>query len=443
MKGKQIVTEADSGEPLEIPLGIDLGGAAHEFEGLSRLAPDEARGLDEEEAPDPVAAIDFQHMLGAAPSADLALLRLRPDPGPDGEGPGEAALEAAAERLWRAHRPPLPIAFDEGDLVLALPLDVAWSSVAATASHALGVDPIVGLVELRTVISPGQALRASAAAVEEAEQAGRAVATRTAADEAAAHRERQVVESLLESLRSGEGLRLVAQPAYDVATRALVGAELLLRHESESHGSIGPAEFLPIAARAGILDQVERWVLDAALERIGAWQGAGVLGVPISINVSAADFLAEDFADRLAAGIERSAVDPAQVVLEVPEEGVVASADAARARVEQMHALGVAVALDDVGASDTGLTGLRQLPVDALKVHRSFVLGMERDTSMAALVRGVISLAGALGMRTCAAGVETGAQLITLGEFGCDAVQGYLLSRPLELSAFEELMGQA
>ncbi|MEL6716736.1 MAG: EAL domain-containing protein, partial [Planctomycetota bacterium] len=181
----------------------------------------------------------------------------------------------------------------------------------------------------------------------------------------------------------------------------------------------------------------------AAIDSVREWSEAGQLPFPISVNVATEDLFTEDFVASLGARIEAAGIDPALLRLEVPEAGVLADLDRATERLEELRALGVSLALDDFGGEDTpGVADLKRLPIDVLKVHRSFVLGMEAEPSLDALVRGVITLAGALGIQTVAAGVETEAQLEHLAEYGCSAVQGFLLSPPLSRDAFEAKLAE-
>lgn len=355
---------------------------------------------------------------------------------------------AIGQAIIDAHRPEGGVG-DHGDgigLVMMLPDGLGWATVLATAEGALpeGATVTAGLADAG---GTGQALAvgvrlAERAARDAAERGERAMA-RSLADENAEAHEDEVVKSLVASLESGTGLRLVFQPRYDAReTSRMVGAEALLRHECEHLGNIGPAEFLPIAERAGIRSRVESWVIDAGLDAIAAWEERGALDVPISINVAPEDALREGFAAELGEKIEERGVDPAHVRLEIPEAGVARDFDLAEARLGALRELGIGVALDDVGAGErSAVADLRRLPIDQLKVHRTFVLGMESSEGVAALVRGVVSLAGALGIETVAAGVESEGQLASLVEFGCSSVQGFMLSKPLEAEAFGRLLG--
>ena len=368
---------------------------------------------------------------------------------PSISGEAQADPRRVAEIIAEIHHPVGGVGVTVNDsgapcLVFGLPDGVSWSTVATTAEHAggeAGVAVFAGLADAFVLDqSLDDAVRMAGRAAEMALETGEMALARSLADEQAEERESEILASLLASLESGEGLRLVFQPKFDAGTREIVGGEALLRHECENLGSIGPAEFLPLAARAGILRRVERWVVGAAIDAIAEWEQLGVLRVPISINVAPVDFLQQDFAVELQAKIEEAGIDPGHLRIEVAEAGVIDNIDLAVERLAAVQDLGVSVALDDFGAAENErLTDLSRLPIDVLKVHRSFVMGMESSKELSALVRGVISLAGALGIQTVAAGVETEEQLAHLASYGCDAVQGYLLSKPLERSVFEDL----
>lgn len=367
-----------------------------------------------------------------------------------------ARLVASAIR--RTHGEDVPLALDGEHLVLALPDGLVWDAVASTALATLDEpgELRAGLAELEGPAAGTRArsvgglteepraddrhvagLRLSRAALETAIERFMPVAVRTMADEAAEERERSITASLVASLESGAGLRLVFQPKFDTRTRRVVGAEALLRHECVNLGAIGPAEFLPVAERAGIRPTVERWVLEEGLRAIGGWLTAGKLAHPISLNLAPADVFERGFVAELRAAMRSHHVDPSFLHLEVPESGLRGRLPEAIDRFSEIRALGVQIALDDFGESDLEVADLGALPIDALKVHRRCVLDMESSESATALVRGILSLAAVRGVDTIAAGVEAEPQLERLAAFGCKAVQGFLLSPPLERGAFE------
>ncbi len=455
----------EGSNPPQLPAPITFAGAKNEYDGLTRLV---ATGADSESgdrveegagaAPvQPISLEEFKAAIatGMSTEADVdsqgqstgaearTLLRLR------FEAP-LSNLSGVCRSIVEAHCPEFGVAADGDDQVLmVLPEGVSWSSVVQTVCR---VEPMLGQRVTAGLAEFAEAPEALERAIELSELG----ATRAAAagqpacmldldtliaEEERMRQEAQVAAALLASLRSGTGLRLVYQPKYDLKTNELVGAEALLRLECEELGALGPSEFLPIAERAGLRSQVERWVLDAGIAAIADWQHEGVLPFPVSLNVEPTDFFSENFVDEMKQWIEVFKADPSLVRLELPERGLAShSSEAVHDRLRAIRALGVTVALDDVGESDAQLAGIRGLEIDALKVHRSLVLEMAFCKSTSVVVRGILSLARALDIQTVAAGVETESQLSQLREFGCSVVQGYLLSRPLEEDAFGALL---
>ena len=403
--------------------------------GLSRVSTsDDVLASDSVEGADPIIALDdWCAAIDEIETSSIARLGFR----------SRESAKVVASAIRRTHGGDVPLALDGDHLVLGLPDGLAWGAVASTALSALEEpeELSAGLAELDT--APGQhaaGLRLSRAALETAIARSMPVAVRSSADEEAEAREQSIAESLVASLESGAGLRLVFQPTFETATRRAVGAEALLRHQCDNLGEIGPAEFLPVAERAGIRPTVERWVLDAGLRTMGEWLAARELAYPVSLNVAPADVFDPGFVAGLRSALDRHRVDPCYLRLEVPESGLRGRLEEAITRFTEIRALGVEIALDDFGESDLEVAELGALPIDVLKVHRRFVLDMENSESATALVRGILSLANVQGIDTIAAGVETETQLERLAAFGCRAVQGFLLSPPLERDAFEEQM---
>jgi EAL domain-containing protein (putative c-di-GMP-specific phosphodiesterase class I) len=366
-------------------------------------------------------------------------------------GPDAAAelVEAARAAVARSHAPTGGVAVDGArDLVFVLPEGVAWDAVATTVAGEVSrrlADPeleleavSVGLAEIVDEVTVEDALRHSARGLAEAVEAGGGARAFTADEERRRSRDEAVLESIAASLESGDGFRLVYQPKVAVEGGTLVGAEALLRHDGGELGALGPAEFVPLAKEFGMLERLDHWVVAKGVAAVAAWHAQGIGSVPISMNVGPTIFFDPGFAAELAGLLDEHGVDPGGVQIEVAAGEVLARVDDAIERIHALHAVGVTVALDDFGKEDTTPAEMRRLPVDAIKVHRSLVLEMEESESASALVRGVLSLARILGIETVAAGVEREEQLEELRAHGCDAVQGFLFSAPLEGDAFAE-----
>ncbi|MEM9381444.1 MAG: EAL domain-containing protein [Planctomycetota bacterium] len=367
-----------------------------------------------------------------------------------GDAAAAEAVDTARRAVLRSHAPEGGVTVAGGErLVLVLPEGVSWSPVARTVVEAVAPflgdadadasPPAIGLAETD---ARGNTLRdavhlAGLALTDARHHGGGARAFRSD-EEAQRVREADVMQSVAASLSSGEGFRLVYQPKFALETNDLIGAEALLRHDGGPLGPIGPAEFVPLARRFGLLGRLDRWVLEKAVAQFAERRSDGVPEVPISVNVGPTLFFAEGLSDQITEILEDHDVDPEWIQVEVRAPDAFARLDAAEQQMAELRARGVSVALDDFGQEDVPAADLRRLPVDALKVHRSLILEVASSESAATLVEGVLSLAKVLGIETVAAGVEEETQLDLLRAFGCDAVQGFMLCPPMESEPFIE-----
>ena len=236
-------------------------------------------------------------------------------------------------------------------------------------------------------------------------------------------------------------LRLVYQPQY-IASGTLVGAEALLRWHDPVHGVVPPALFVPIAERTGFINTLGQWVLEQVCCDIRAWIDAGLNPPRVAVNLSARQFeatsppLVQQVEDLLA----RYALQPGQLELEITESYIVPISGVMN-QVKKLLSLGVQVALDDFGTGYSSLAVLNKLKINKVKIDRSFVRDLEASESSRTLVKAAIAMSAGLGLEVLAEGVETQGQLEVLESLGCDAYQGYLFSKPLEASAYRDLLG--
>ena len=362
----------------------------------------------------------------------------------------ELALRGIATEIGRVHAPVSGVALTDNRLVLALPEGVSWVAVATTIERVV-VDQGMAATEVHAGFGLADsgafeqtlddAIRLSGKAATQAHQGNLGASVMTLADELLDGRDDTVAQRLEEALGSNRGLRLVFQPKIDTATQGFVGAEALLRFHCAELGEVGPAEFFPIAARRGLLARLERWVIENAIPEIAQLAVEHGLSVPVSINVRGADLLEEGFVESIGALLKEHSLDSALLRVEVTEADVLARIDAAEERLGALRAIGVAVVLDDFGKQGATLADLRRLPIDVVKVHRTFTRDMETDAASAALIQGVMSLSRALGIQTVAVGVESWGQFEMLRSYGCSAVQGFLFSQPLEAGVFAQRLG--
>ena len=240
--------------------------------------------------------------------------------------------------------------------------------------------------------------------------------------------------NLRHALERGE-LSLHYQPRVAARSGELKGVEALLRWHSAELGSVSPAEFIPIAEDTRLIVPIGAWVIDEACRQLAAWHADGV-GVPqVAINVSALQLGDDALLETLRAALERHAVPPGAVELELTESTLMDRAEQTLARLHAIKRLGVALAIDDFGTGYSSLNYLNRFPIDRLKIDRSFVRDMFEDPADLAITRAIIGLGHTLGLRVVAEGVETEREAQTLRMAGCDELQGFLFTRALPAEA--------
>ncbi|WP_422734107.1 EAL domain-containing protein [Micromonospora sp. WMMD558] len=220
------------------------------------------------------------------------------------------------------------------------------------------------------------------------------------------------------------------QPQIAIATGEVVGVEALLRWRHPRRGMVDPEELIRVAEQSAVMRLLTFRVVDDVVEQLAKWSAAG-LGLRASLNVSVRDLHTGEIADRIAGRLARYGVPPQRLQLEITEGALMADPRRVLATISRLHRLGVGIALDDFGTGYSSLQHLRRLPLSEVKVDRSFVLGMAEDADDAAIVTSMIELAGALGLRVVAEGVEDERTWRLLHAAGCDAAQGWFYARPM------------
>jgi EAL domain-containing protein (putative c-di-GMP-specific phosphodiesterase class I) len=236
-------------------------------------------------------------------------------------------------------------------------------------------------------------------------------------------------QQLRAGLDRGE-IEVAFQPKVDPQLGRVLGVEALVRWQHPQHGLLMPPDFLPLAEKSGLMGRVTRTVLDGAIAQLARWRAQG-LDLTVAVNLAVADLADEGLTQAVAETLARHDVPPTCLTLEVTEDGVIADPEAAAAMLDAIARLGVRVALDDFGTGWSSLAHLRRLPVAELKIDRSFVHDMVNDEDDAAIVRTTLDLARSLRLRVVAEGVEDDETWALLADLGADAIQGYVLSRPL------------
>ena len=258
---------------------------------------------------------------------------------------------------------------------------------------------------------------------------------------AAAYAELAMEGRLAQAIREHEFV-LHFQPQVSLRDGALVGVEALIRWNHPQRGLVGPAEFLRVAEARRLMLAIGDWVLRDALAHAQRWCVQGLLQVPVAVNLSSVQFQASDFVPAVARALVDSGVPGAMLELELTErmlmDGAGSELGSVQATLVQLKALGVRVSVDDFGTGYSSLGHLKDLPIDRLKIDRSFVHDLPGDRGSAAISRAIIQMASSLGLGVVAEGVETAAQAAWLLAQGCHEVQGFLTARPMAAAAFEE-----
>ena len=225
------------------------------------------------------------------------------------------------------------------------------------------------------------------------------------------------------------------QPKVSLPEGECVGFEALVRWEHPTRGMVPPDQFISLAEGTGLIEPLTRYVLDLALQQCAAWRAAGHPTLPVAVNVSARNLLESDLVEQVALLLGKHDVPATCLVVEVTESAVMADPDKATAVLSRLHALGVAVALDDFGAGYTSLAQLRNLPLRELKIDRQFVTEMATRSDDEMIVRSIVELGHNLGLKLVAEGVEDAASAERLQASGCESAQGYHFARPIPASA--------
>jgi diguanylate cyclase (GGDEF)-like protein/PAS domain S-box-containing protein len=251
----------------------------------------------------------------------------------------------------------------------------------------------------------------------------------------------RVENDLRRALERNE-LILHYQPLVSLRDRAIVSVEALVRWDHPDRGRIAPAEFIPVAEENGLIESIGRWVLDRACRQGAAWYRERPDAPPLSmsVNLSAAQVANRVLADTVATALRASGLDPACLALELTESVMVGDLDELTETLESLKALGVQLVLDDFGTGYSSLAYLSRLPLDVLKVDRSFVDGLGTEPRDTAITEAIIAMSHALSLQVVGEGAETERQIAELAELGCDFAQGFYFSRPVPADEITRLL---
>jgi diguanylate cyclase (GGDEF)-like protein len=244
--------------------------------------------------------------------------------------------------------------------------------------------------------------------------------------------------SLLTELRQAvenDELRLYLQPKIDLQRGRVVGAEALVRWQHPTRGLVPPMQFIPFAEQTGFIRMLSAWVLSGAARFSRQALDAG-LALRLSVNLSTRDLMDQDLPGKIEAMLAPLEVPPASLCLEITESAIMDDPERALSTLEHLHAMGFKLSIDDFGTGYSSLAYLKRLPVDELKIDKSFVMAMERDLDDARIVRSTIELAHNLGLSVVAEGLETAKAWAMLSRLGCDEGQGYYICKPMPQEQF-------
>jgi len=364
---------------------------------------------------------------------------------------GDELLITFARRLFSALRPSDVLARTAGDefgILLRLDKGVADAMRAAERIKAvltlpfrlseleIRVDCAIGCAVLtRSVVTADEVLRNAQFAVKRAKRFGTTQIYEPT--HAQAVRRRFSIETELRRAIEGDELTLAFQPLIDLRTGGVSGFEALARWDHEEGGAISPTEFIPVAEESGLIVQLGRWALDAAARTLADWdhKAGSALPINMSVNLSAIQIARDDVAAAVSSALNSSRLPGNRLTLELTESAIVQDPDRATSVLRALQALDVRVAMDDFGTGYTSLAYLQRLPIDLLKIDRSFVSDMLGNGDSTAIVRAILSVASALGMETTAEGIDTPELAGALTAMGCTFGQGFHYARPLDAAA--------
>ncbi|MGV8981230.1 EAL domain-containing protein [Clostridium sp.] len=252
--------------------------------------------------------------------------------------------------------------------------------------------------------------------------------------------EMKLTNSLYHALENNE-LELYYQPQVNIISGEIIGLEALIRWHNTKLGMVNPGDFIYIAEKTGLILPIGEWVMRSACSQNKVWQDAGILNVPIAVNLSVNQFENANIVHEITRILKETNINPKDLELEITENIVMKEPEYIIESLKQIKQLGVKIAIDDFGTEYSSLNYIKQLPIDKIKIDMSFVQGININHKDEAIIKVIIVLAKNLGLKVIAEGVETKEQLDFLREQMCDEIQGYYYYKPMPASKIEELIG--
>jgi EAL domain-containing protein (putative c-di-GMP-specific phosphodiesterase class I) len=274
------------------------------------------------------------------------------------------------------------------------------------------------------------------AAMYKAKHAGRATYRFFSADMNKIAEQRLMTSTALRQAIAEEALTLHYQPQIRSSDGTIHGVEALARWHDPVLGEVSPAKFIPLAEECGLIEQIGIWSIREACRQMAVWRRAGLDIPAVSVNLSPINFQNVNLAAQVALILAKHELQPNHLILEITEGVFLSERSTVIATMGELRRLGVGLSLDDFGTGYSSLSRLAQLPIDELKIDRSFMRDLVTDTGTRAIVTAVVRVGQSLNLAVVAEGVETDAQRALLVELGCDAIQGFFYARPLPATAF-------
>lgn len=313
---------------------------------------------------------------------------------------------------------------------LTSPFEVEGRELFVTASIGISLYPVDGQ-DFQTLLK-----NATAALYRARQQGGDGYQFYTADMNDTAARRLTLEHRLRRAVERGE-LSVYYQPKIDLDTERIVGMEALVRWHSPELGAVSPAEFIPLAEDSGLIIPIGEWVLRTACAQSKRWQDRGLARLRVAVNLSARQFREPNLSAKIRQTLDETGLESHCLELEITESSIMERADSAVKALGELREMGVEISVDDFGTGYSSLGYLKQLPIDTLKIDKSFVREVTTGRDSAAIVQAIIALAHNLRMKVVAEGVETEDQLRFLHLLRCNYAQGYLFSKPLPAEEFE------
>ncbi len=393
-----------------------------------------------------------QHIrLASRRNATLAVLfidldRFKPINDTLGHDVGDDALVAVADRLNRSLRNSDTVARLGGDefavvlpdianhaeaMMVAGKINAALREPFSSKGRPLHLDASIGVAIFPEHGQIGdQLLRHADLAMYQAKQSGGGRASLYARALSDRAEEMQVLDGELRDAVRRNELVLHYQPQVVLATGRLCGVEALVRWRHPHYGMLPPSHFIPLAEQRGFIHELTSHILNLALVQLREWEAAGLHVPRVAVNVSPSE-IRGGFAETVEAALFRHGIEPHRLEIEITESTLTSDGLETMQLLDHLREMGVGISVDDFGVGYSSLSQLHRLPIDCLKIDRSFVADIETSTADVAIVRAIVTMADAMGLRTVAEGVENDSQLQLLEKLGCACIQGYLISRPV------------